>query len=432
MARSALYVCYFGLRQPLVQTQVIPYLKGLVAGGWSIHLMTFEPEWPTGFSEADQLSWHEKLQEQGITWYPNKYTNSRSLFAKIRDMFSGLSSARTIIKKNQVEIIHGRAHVGATIGYLTGLFSSRKILFDIRGFNPEEYVDSGHWSQRSLKYHGLKSVEKWLIKRVSGFVILTHAGLNAMFPDALRHENDPVDMFRLPDGRPIQVIPCCVDPARFTEQAFDQHTKDQLKQKLGLSHCSRLIIHIGALGGLYPEERIVAIFAEIHRQYPNTGFMVISQTDTARLEEFYNKARLPEENLWKGRISVADVPLYLSIGDWGLSLKCESYSQLSCSPAKVPEYLLAGLPVLASQGIGDTDQIIRNNKIGIVFNAWHDESIRKAVSEMDQIQSDPELKLRCQQTAINVFQLETIGGPRYRAIYDALHVKRSFMDAGIN
>ena len=42
MMRS-LYLCYFGLREPLVQTQVLPYLRQLSRSGIEVGLLTFEP-----------------------------------------------------------------------------------------------------------------------------------------------------------------------------------------------------------------------------------------------------------------------------------------------------------------------------------------------------------------------------------------------------
>ena len=41
MRTRTLYLCYFGLREPLVQTQVLPYLRELVAGGVRVSLLTF-------------------------------------------------------------------------------------------------------------------------------------------------------------------------------------------------------------------------------------------------------------------------------------------------------------------------------------------------------------------------------------------------------
>ena len=34
-----LYICYFGLREPLVQTQVLPYLRELVRDGVGVYLL---------------------------------------------------------------------------------------------------------------------------------------------------------------------------------------------------------------------------------------------------------------------------------------------------------------------------------------------------------------------------------------------------------
>ena len=52
-----LYLCYFGLREPLVQTQVLPYLRRLAAGGFEVHLLTFEPNlWRAWSPEEEETS----------------------------------------------------------------------------------------------------------------------------------------------------------------------------------------------------------------------------------------------------------------------------------------------------------------------------------------------------------------------------------------
>jgi glycosyltransferase involved in cell wall biosynthesis len=420
MLRSALYISYFGIREPLVQTQVLTYLRELVAGGWNIHLITFEKGWPDSFSNEELKFWQNKLQNEGITWHINKYTDSRSLKAKIRDIFSGLRQARTIIRKNDIKIVHGRAHVGTMIGELSRFFLKVKLLFDIRGFNPEEQVESGRWSQRSLKYFIYKTAEKYLLMRASGFILLTNAGRKALFPQSIHQPGDPQELYRLPDKRPIQIIPCCVDDSRFEMKLNQKQQSNLTKETLGLGNCLKIIAHVGALGGLYPEERIVKTFAEIKKQYPDYGFIILSQTSTNQFKELYEAASLPADSLWVGKVPVSEVANYLAICDWGLSLKKESYSQLSCSPTKIPEYLLAGLPVISSKGIGDTDKILTENEVGLVFNAWDDADIVRCVSDMSKLEKISNLRQKCQETAINLFDLRHVGGPRYRGIYETL------------
>jgi glycosyltransferase involved in cell wall biosynthesis len=419
MSKNSLYISYFGIREPLVQTQVIPYLRELVAGDWSINLMTFEPGWPDSFSNDEIKQLTQQLSKQGITWYPRQYIDSRSIFSKVRDIISGMIQARRIIRRQKIAIVHGRAHVGTTIGLLACLFSGPRLLFDIRGFNPEEQVEAGRWNPSGLNYRLFKWMEKWLLKKSSGFVVLTQAGRKALFPESTKSLADN-ELYHLPDGRPIQVIPCCVDPSRFINEV---NYPEVLKVELGLGHCARLIAHVGALGGLYPEDRIVAVFDAILKKYPDSGFVMLSQTSTEQFKELYDKAGLPPENLWIGQVPVSDVNKYLAICHWGLSLKKESYSQLSCSPTKIPEYLQAGLPVLCSQGIGDSDGIILENQIGLVFDAWSDENIRRSVAKMHEVEQSEGLQQRCRTTARDLFDLKTIGGPRYRAIYETLMKK---------
>ena len=42
---KTLYICYFGVREPLVQTQVLPYLREIRKGGTDDSILTFEPEY---------------------------------------------------------------------------------------------------------------------------------------------------------------------------------------------------------------------------------------------------------------------------------------------------------------------------------------------------------------------------------------------------
>ena len=77
----ALYLCYFGLRQPLVQTQVLPYLRELVAGGIEMSLLTFEPELKKSWNAGSIAEWRQRLQEDGIEWHMLPYHKRPSLTA---------------------------------------------------------------------------------------------------------------------------------------------------------------------------------------------------------------------------------------------------------------------------------------------------------------------------------------------------------------
>src|SRR5204862_5203605 len=83
MATHTLYICYFGLREPLVQTQVLPYLRELVAGGVKMSLLTFEPR------RWDGAEWRERLRAEGIEWHVLPYHKRPTLPATLYDVARG-------------------------------------------------------------------------------------------------------------------------------------------------------------------------------------------------------------------------------------------------------------------------------------------------------------------------------------------------------
>ena len=169
---KALYICYFGVRQPLVQTQVLPYLRELLKDGHKITLLTFEPsegEGETGGQgerETEFAAIREKLAAEGIEWHCLPYHKWPSAIETAYDIFRGAWFIRRMIGKEKIDILHGRVHVPTLMGAIARKFSRRKpkLLFDIRGFFPEEYTDAGIWPEDGILYRSVKRIEKWLMK----------------------------------------------------------------------------------------------------------------------------------------------------------------------------------------------------------------------------------------------------------------------------
>src|SRR5215210_4524318 len=67
MSVSTLYLCYFGLREPLVQTQVLPYLRQLVRGGARVHLLTFEPELRARWTAEEVEAERARLSQAAVS-----------------------------------------------------------------------------------------------------------------------------------------------------------------------------------------------------------------------------------------------------------------------------------------------------------------------------------------------------------------------------
>lgn len=397
MTRS-LYLCYFGLREPLVQTQVLPYLRELVRGGVTMSLLTFEPDakgtWTT--------EWRERLGREGIDWHMLPYHKRPTLLATLFDILAGAWLASSIVRREHVHLLHARSHVGAAIGAVAKKLTRARLLFDVRGFLPEEYVDSGNWRKGGALFRWTKAAERWLYKSADGFVVLTESAKKTLFPNGL-------------SGKPVEVIPCCVSAERIAARS----DRDAVRKELGLSDRT-VFVYIGALGGCYLTREMAELLAVARESDPRVYALVLTQSPTAPMVAELERFGFTTDDSRVMRVTADDVPRFLGAADVSLSILRPSYARIASSPTKFAECLAAGLPVISTAGIGDLDAHIEEGRVGVVLRGLDRDAYADAVRAIEALRRDPDLAERCRHEARTRYDLETVGGARYRRIYGAL------------
>jgi glycosyltransferase involved in cell wall biosynthesis len=404
-----LYICYFGIREPLVQTQVLPYIRQMIRNdvedGESLEisasLLTFEPK-RNESDLAEFESIRKTLEDEGIEWTSLPYHKRFSVIATAWDVLRGANEVRKRI--SQTEVLHARSHVPMLMAALARTFSSRKpkIIFDIRGFMPEEYADAGIWKQDGTLFRMAKRVEAWLMKKADGFVVLTEKARSLLFATKGQPGAD----------HPVAVIPCCVD----LKKRFDfdrEKLRDEFRRKLG-TEGRRLIVHLGALGGLYLTDEIAALLKTAHDADPSVFAMFLTQSDPALIEPLLEKYGFGPSDRLILKVPPSEVAGYLCASDIGLSFVKSSYATQSRSPTKIPEYLACGVPVIANAGVGDVDELIDQNKVGSLVTDFTSENYASALKTITDLGDVAE---RCRRTAERGFDLESIGGRRYRKLF---------------
>ncbi len=397
MIRS-LYLCYFGLREPLVQTQVLPYLRELVRGGVSMSLLTFEAEPKGAWAEE----WRERLQRDGIDWHMLRYHKRPTLPATLFDILAGAWCAARIVRRRGVDLLHARSHVGAAMGALAKALTGARLLFDIRGFLPEEYVDSGNWRRGGLLFRLTKAAERWLFRSADGFVVLTDRAREMLFPDGAA-------------GKPVEMIPCCIS----AERTAPRGDRDAVRAELGVP--GRVVfVYVGALGGYYLMREMAELLAVAREHDARVFALVLTQGPAAPMAAELERAGFGAGDYRVMRADPRDVPRLLGAADVSLSIIRSSVARVASSPTKFAEYLAAGLPVLSGAGIGDMDAHIADARVGVVLNGFDRAAYADALRDLEALRRDPALAERCRRTARERYGLETIAGVRYRRIYDAL------------
>ncbi|HKO96128.1 MAG TPA: glycosyltransferase family 4 protein [Pyrinomonadaceae bacterium] len=411
MSISTLYLCYFGLREPLVSTQVLPYLRQLSAAGIKVHLLTFEPRLHETWSDAEITEHQKRLAREGIAWFYLPYHKRPSVPATLYDILVGARYAAKLIRQLKIDVVHARSHVPAMMGALVKRWTGARLIFDIRGFMPEEYVDAGVWPAEGNIYRAVKKVERRLLSSADAFVVLTERAREILFGSAADTDSQ---------GRPIEVIPCCMDAQRFNNS--ENEAAEDLRRELQLDG-RRVIVYLGALGGWYLTDEMAQFLATAHQQDPETFSLILTQSPAEMMSVPLRSLGVPETDYLIRRVTPAEVPRYLRAADISLSFIKTCYSKQASSPTKIAEALASGLPIISNAGIGDLDAMIEGDRVGAIVREFNEDAYLAALDAVDVMRKDKSFAARSRATAVNRFDLATVGGPRYVRLYQRLMTK---------
>ncbi len=397
-----------------MQTQVLPYLREIAKlEGMQVSLLTFESDLGKNRTPEKIEEQKRKLAEEGITWYCLPYHKWPSVPATFYDVVRGMLLTRKLIKRHSIDILHARSHVPMFIAAAARNLSLRrkpKIIFDIRGFFPEEYTDAGNWKENGLLYKAVKKVEKWLLRQADGFVVLTEKARGILFPES---REGGVDKYRLP----VEVISCCVDMARFA--SANEASRDEIRNKYGLQGRS-VITYTGSLGTWYLADEMADMMQAAHERDKTAFALILTQSAPEMMSERLEARGFTAADFLIKQVSHSEVPKYLSASDVALSFIKPCFSKLSSSPTKIAEYLAGGLPVITNRGVGDVAEQVEADNTGVVVDDFTRQSYLRALEKIAELMRSPGLPDNCRRSAGERFDLQKTGGAKYRRLYRAL------------
>ena len=404
---NCLYISYTGLLEPLGASQIIPYLKGLSENGIHFTILSFEK--PLGFSKNGHNSIDEierRLSKANIKWIMLRYHKRLSVLSTLFDVLNGVVRSLSIFYETHFDLIHARAHVPALIGFVLHKLLNVPFIFDHRGLMAEEFADNGTWKRGSLLYHLTRRMERLFLKEAEGVVVLTHKLKSQLTNDR---------SFGL-DPQKIEVIPCCVDMNKFCP-VYKSERPEPFKGKT-------VMVYAGSTGGLYLIEEMLDFFTILLKVNTNAFFLILTTGDASTVQSQCKKRGIPRDSYLVKRVSLNHIPIYLQNADFGISFRKPSPALIAASPVKISEYLACGLPVVSNAGIGDMDNLIQKNGVGIVIGKYDLYEYERSITEFETIFFHPILlRQKCRSVAMENFSLE-LGVDRYEALY------KSIIDSG--
>ena len=134
------------MTDPLGQSQVIPYLRGLSEKGYNITILSFEKRVAYKLNR-DLLE--SDLNKNNIAWVPLRYHGKPPIISTLFDLWHMWKKAMQLQRDSTFDIVHCRSYLAALIGLKMKKRYGVKFIFDMRGFWADERVDGKLWSLRN-------------------------------------------------------------------------------------------------------------------------------------------------------------------------------------------------------------------------------------------------------------------------------------------
>lgn len=395
-----LYLTYDGLLEPLGQSQVLQYALQL-ARFHRITLISYEKLEDL----ADARSRSEvdaALRETGIEWRPLRYHRWPTSLATAYDLAVGFVLAAYLVIRRRIQIVHARSYVPSVLALGLKRLLGTRFLFDMRGFWPDQRVDCGAWPSDSRLYRMAKWFERRFLTRADVVVSLTHAGVSAMREFDYLRDNPPR----------FEVITTCTDLELF-------HPADAGSYQRHESERSFTLGFVGSLGPWYLFDAMAECFAILRTLRPDTRFLIVNQRAHDYIRQRVEAAGIPKDCVEITVAGYAEVPREMRRMDAGIFLLQPFPSFKAVAPTKLGEFLACGLPCLSSAGVGDIEEILEGNSVGVVLRAYDRPAKEAAVRRLVELAGQSDIRQRCVDTARRCFSLEH-GIEAYDRLYRSL------------
>lgn len=251
-------------------------------------------------------------------------------------------------------IFHARGDIAAS--FVAGIrrrSRSVRLIYDVRG-------DSVAEQEMYAARQGISPVQSVDGRRFAVARALAARAADHLFCVSTVLGKRMAGWYGLPADR-ISVTPCVADPAKFFISEPERATA---RAELGLDG-RFVVVYPGRFGRWHEGPQVFEIVRAMMDVEPSVYFLVLTP-DVADAEEL-GRARLPSERWRVITARHAEVARYLRASDLGILIR-ESHplNEVAC-PTKFAEFVMTGLPVLVSDGIGDCSPFVARHGAGILL-----------------------------------------------------------------
>ncbi|UOK43757.1 MULTISPECIES: glycosyltransferase family 4 protein [Flavobacterium] len=355
--KNVLFITWDGPQTSYMEGLFMPILSEVQKkADYKIHVIQFT--W--GTKERIAIT-QRKAQDLNITYTARPITRKPvATLGSLLTLYTGIKFLKKYIRSHKIDIVMPRSTMPSIM--INRLKKTNfQVLFDADGLPLEERIDFSGLSRKSKQYRWLKNEETRLLKNSNGVLTRSEKSVEV-------HLNTIGKEFR----SKFDVVFNGRDAAAFKPSEEDRKS---VRALLGFSKEDIVFVYCGSLGPQYGWEEMMAIF-KLYSESNNQSKLILLTGNTE-----FALQRLPEslrDKIIIQKVPIDEVPKFLNAADVAFAIRKPTFSMQGVAPIKLGEYLLMGLPVIASKGIGDTEQILERLNGCLLFDHQDTERISKA------------------------------------------------------
>lgn len=390
---STLYLSRNGLLEPLGQSQVFAYLRGL-SQDYNITLITYEKDedWA---DKARLQKARTDCKDLGIRWLPQHFRRWPKIVAPAFSMIRMVWLVRREVRRRDIRLIHARSNIPAATALAVSWITGVPFLFDLRSLFPEELITARRMRRGSFLHRAIIWAERVCLAKSAAVISQTHVAVNhlkSVYPTELKNQR-------------LVMIPTCADLDRFSPP-LDRPSGPTVHGCIGT-----------ILSGWFRTDWLAAWLSAVAQDDTDARFDIVTRDDADRVRVALDPMNKFGDRLMIGPRPSEEMPAAVRGHDLTVMFYAGGeVSELGRSPTRMAEVLGCGLPVVANEGVGDVADIIRRYNVGVVVKDGSYAAMMVALDELKELRSDPDLPSRCRKAAEEVFSLQA-GTEAYRKLY---------------
>lgn len=369
MSKNILFITWDGPQTSYMEGLFMPIFHEVSkTANVKFHIIQFTWADPEKIDEVKRVSRSLGIVYTAFPIFKKPVAGLGSLFT----LFTSSGKIEKYIRENHIDVVMPRSTFPA---FMVNRIKNPKfkIIFDADGLPLEERVDFAGLKKESRQYRWMKSIETKILKRADKVITRSQKSIDIHVKNIGEQYRNKFSVVY--NGRNAEAF------------QYNEQSRKAFREQIEIQDQELLFVYCGSLGEQYCWAEMMAIFEAYQKRNP-AKFLVLTGNKEFALGKLSAEQK---KSVIVKSVPFQEIPFWLSGADVAFALRQPSFSMQGVAPIKLGEYLLMGLPTVASAKIGDTEKILQTIPYSILYDHDNELMTQKTVDwllEMDDVDKE--------------------------------------------